>query len=55
MSKFVLAIVSSFLLFSFGSAVKAQNSKALTEQERYKLAAEYSADNRGRSVLVMKT
>lgn len=54
MSKFVLAIVSSFLIFSFGCAVKAQNSKTLTEQERYKLAAEYSAENRGRSVLVMK-
>jgi CubicO group peptidase (beta-lactamase class C family) len=54
MSKFVLAIVSSFLLFSFGCAVKAQNSKTLTEQERYKLAAEYSAENNGVSVLVMK-
>ena len=42
------------MLFSFGCAVKAQNSKPLSEQERYKLAAEYSAENRGRAVLVMK-
>lgn len=54
MSKFVFAIVSSLLFFSFGCTVKAQNSRALSEQERYKLAAEYSAENRGRAVLVMK-
>ncbi|MEP6903326.1 MAG: serine hydrolase [Actinomycetota bacterium] len=54
MSKFSLAIVSSFLLFSFGCAVKAQTAKILTEPERFKLAAEYSAANRGVSVLVMK-
>ncbi len=54
MSKFVSAIFSFFLLFSVSGAVRAQNSKALSEQERYKLAAAYSAENRGVSVLVMK-
>jgi CubicO group peptidase (beta-lactamase class C family) len=54
MRKFVLAIVSLFLLFSIGCQVKAQNAKPLTEVERFKLAAEYSVENRGRAVLVMK-
>ena len=54
MSKFIFAISTTLLFFSFGCAVKAQNSKTLSEQERYKLAAEYSADNRGAAVLVMK-
>jgi len=54
MSKFVLAIISGVLFFSFGCAVKAQNSKSLSEQECFKLAAEYSAENRGVAVLVMK-
>ncbi len=48
------AIILLTLFFSFGCSVKAQNAKILTEQERYKLAAEYSAANRGVSVLVMK-
>lgn len=47
-------ILLLILVLNFGCAVKAQNSKTLTEQERYKLAAEYSSENRGRSVLVMK-
>jgi len=47
-------ILLLILVLNFGCAVKAQNSKTLTEQERYKLAAEYSAENRGRSVLIMK-
>ncbi len=54
MSKLVYLSLSIFLLFSFGCAVKAQNSKLLTEQERYKLTAEYSSENRGKAVLVMK-
>jgi len=54
MSKFVSAVVSLLLLFSFGCTVRAQNSRPLTEPERYRLAAEYSTENRGRAVLVMK-
>lgn len=54
MSKFVFVSLSFLLLFSFGCAVKAQNSKPLTEAERYRLAAQYSAENRGKAVLVMK-
>ena len=45
-------IFAMFLTLS--CSVKAQTTKTLTEAERYKLAAEYSAANRGRSVLVMK-
>ncbi len=48
------AIILLTLFFSFGSAVRAQNAKTLTEAERFRLAAEYSAANRGVSVLVMK-
>jgi CubicO group peptidase (beta-lactamase class C family) len=47
-------VILLILVLNFSCAVKAQNSKTLTEQERYKLAAEYSAENRGVSVLVMK-
>lgn len=47
-------IIFLILVINFGCSVKAQNSKALIEQERYKLAAEYSTENRGVSVLVMK-
>ena len=47
-------VILLILVLNFGCAVKAQNSKTLTEQERYKLAAEYSSENRGVSVLVMK-
>lgn len=54
MSKFVYLIIFSWLIFSFGCQVKAQNSKSLGEEERYRLAARYSAENRGVSVLVMK-
>ncbi len=49
----------ALVIFAFGvilfivSCVTAQNSK-LNEQERYKLAAEYSRQNCGLSVLVMK-
>ncbi len=51
MKTFVI-IFAIFLASSY--PVKAQNTKTLTEAERYKLAAEYSAANRGVSVLVMK-
>ena len=48
-------LVIFFAIFLVSSCpVKAQNTKILTEAERYKLAAEYSAANRGVSVLVMK-
>lgn len=42
-----------FLITASGCPVKAQN-KRLTEQERYKLAADYSKTYRGLSVLVIK-
>lgn len=38
----------------FISIVKAQSKTALSEQERYKLAAQYSEQNNGSAVLVMK-
>lgn len=48
-------LVIIFAIFlSLNCSIGAQNSKTLTEPERYKLAAEYSAENRGVSVLVMK-
>lgn len=37
-----------------GCRVSAQSQKPLTESERFKLAADYSSQNRGVSVLVMK-
>ncbi|MBS1794208.1 MAG: serine hydrolase [Acidobacteria bacterium] len=54
MNRLFSAIVLTFLLFSLGCGVRAQNSKKPSEQDCYKLAAEYSAANRGVSVLVMK-
>ena len=51
MKNVILVIV---LFFSIGCGVKAQKPQSLTDQERYRLAAEYSAENRGRAVLVMK-
>ncbi len=54
MSKFVFLSLSFVLIISFGGAVGAQNSKTLPEAARYKLAAEYSSENRGRAVLVIK-
>lgn len=54
MSKSVFLCLSAFLLLSLSNPVSAQNSKTLTETERYKLAAQYSSENRGRAVLVMK-
>src|SRR6185369_9562200 len=48
-------IVITFVSLLLNScAVKAQTTKPLTEQERFKLAADYSRDHRGLSVLVMK-
>lgn len=54
MSKFVFLTLLFVLFFSIGCAVSAQNSPVATEAARYRLAAEYSAENRGRAVLVMK-
>ena len=54
MSKFVFLSISFILFFSFALQVKAQNSKSLSEAERFKLAARYSAENSGKAVLVMK-
>ncbi len=42
------------LLIGYGCAAKAQNAQTPSEQERYKSAAEYSARNRGVSVLILK-
>lgn len=54
MNKFVFLGFSVLLFLSLNGVVNAQNSKSLTEAERYKLAAQYSLENRGRAVLVMK-
>ena len=40
--------------FTVGCRTFAQTQKSLTETERFKLAADYSRQNRGVSVLVMK-
>ncbi|HEX3102459.1 MAG TPA: serine hydrolase [Pyrinomonadaceae bacterium] len=42
------------VFLSFGCRAFAQTAKPLTENERFKLAAEYSSKNKGVSVLVMK-
>lgn len=52
MKKVLFAII--FLAFLSACSAKAQNKTVLTEQERYKLAAVYSQENRGVSVLVIK-
>ena len=49
--KFIIVL---FVISSFGCRTFAQTAKPLTETERFKLAAEYSSQNRGVSVLVMK-
>jgi CubicO group peptidase (beta-lactamase class C family) len=49
----IIVITFAGLLLS-SCAVKAQTTRPLTEQERFKLAADYSRDHRGLSVLVMK-
>lgn len=50
-----LSFVGFFLCFCFwGCSASAQNKPATTEQERFKLAAEYSKEHRGLSVLVMR-
>jgi CubicO group peptidase (beta-lactamase class C family) len=41
-------------LLTASCAARAQTTKPLTEQERFRLAADYSRDHRGLSVLVMK-
>ena len=48
------AIIILAVIFSLGCSAKAQTRQDLTENERYKLAADYSKDKRGLSVLVMK-
>lgn len=53
MKKIISSIISFSLLFTLSCSVKAQN-KQFSEQERYKLAAEYSKETNGLSVLVMK-
>jgi CubicO group peptidase (beta-lactamase class C family) len=50
--KNLIIIFAIFLTLS--CSVEAQSPKTLTEPERYKLAAEYSTENRGVAVLVMK-
>jgi CubicO group peptidase (beta-lactamase class C family) len=52
MKKLLFAII--FLIFLGGCSAKAQNKVVLTEQERFRLAADYSKSTRGVSVLVMK-
>ena len=49
--KFIIVL---FVISSFGCRTFAQTAKPSTEAERFKLAAEYSSQNRGVSVLVMK-
>ena len=49
--KYLLFTLSIFTCFA---ATAAQNKPALTEQQRYMLAAEYSRSNKGVSVLVIK-
>lgn len=52
-----ITILVSFLaavLFTFGCRTSAQTKTAVTDAERYKLAAEYSTEHRGLSVLIMK-
>ncbi len=53
MKKLLSTIILSSLFLTFACSAKAQN-KQLSEQERYKLAAEYSEEFRGLSVLVLK-
>lgn len=48
----VFLAITAFL--TNACAAKAQTTKPLTEQERFRLAADYSRDHRGLSVLVMK-
>lgn len=50
----VLIIILFAISFIADYQAKAQTAKPLTEQERFKLAAEYSTAQRGLSVLVMK-
>lgn len=52
MKNYVLALVFA-IVFSV-SCVEAQKKTELSEQERYKLAAEYSEEFRGLSVLILK-
>ena len=49
----IIVITFAALLLN-SCAAKAQTTRPLTEQERFKLAADYSRDHRGLSVLVMK-
>lgn len=43
-----------FAIFCLNCSARAQNKPATTEQERFKLGAEYSKEHRGLSVLVMR-
>lgn len=54
MNNLFRTIVFSIFVLSLGCAVKAQSKTVLSEQERYKLAADYSAQNRGTAVVVIK-
>src|SRR5215470_12836530 len=49
-----LIIAISLALLLSGCSTRAQTTKPVTEQDRFKLAADYSRDHRGLSVLVMK-
>lgn len=53
MKKIFYSIIFSLLFLSFGFSVKAQKS-ALSEQQRYKLAADYSEQNNGSAVVIIK-
>lgn len=55
MSQKLKLILSLILVVCFAAVVKAQDKTVLSEQERYKLAAQYSEENNGSAVLVMKS
>lgn len=53
MKKIISSIILFSFIFTFFHSVNAQ-SKLLSEQERYRLAAQYSKETNGLSVLIMK-
>lgn len=54
MKNLLYPIIFLAFLFAFGCSAKAQNKITVSEQERFRLAADYSKDNRGVSVLIIK-
>lgn len=54
MNNAILYFLSFVLLAALGCTARAQNEKPLSEEARYRLAAAYSADSNGVSMLVVK-